>query len=244
MKSPVKRRRLLINAVLVSLTMMCTAFVVKALYESQPIPIRHPDSYIQRNEIPTLQVIAGDAATDEEVTERVIAYFDENREWLAYQLVETDPERLAALFAMYLVHISKPYNTTDSPASLMDFLEMPNAHCGTYSSAQSIILDAMGIENRTINVDHGNHALVEALIHERWEVFDATTNVWLGGSVDEVMRGQDVERRMYYTPALDPTMPEEYRAQFTAFPNANTSVTLRQQEMYWGDRIVLQWGFF
>ncbi len=232
------------SLILVLITMLASSLLFKVLFDLQPIPIRYPDAVVQHNEIPTIQTIVGDASTDAEIIERLLAYYESNREWLSEQLVEDDPQRLAALFVMYVVHISKPYNSTAFPTSMVEFLSLPTAHCGTYSFAQAIMLDAMGIENRSINVDHGNHALIEALIGERWEIFDATTNVWMSGSFDEVMRGADVERRMYYTPALDPTAPQAYRAQFDDFPAANNSITLRQQEMYWGDRIFLAWGFF
>ncbi len=156
-------------------------------------------------DVPTLQTIIGDAATDDQALHAITAYYDAHADQLAGQFRESNPTRLRALFVMYVTHISNDYNTLDpAPTTLIAYLDQPYSHCGTYSLFESEILSAFGMTWRIINIAGGTHAFVEVQVDGRWEIFDATTNDWVDTSAFEMERGAERHSRSFYTPLLDP----------------------------------------
>jgi hypothetical protein len=166
------------------------------VFEDQPGP-----------DTPTLGELAGDAATDAEILARVVEYYDLNHDRLADLWREDNPTRLAAVFSMYITHISLPYGETTFPASLTEFIHQERAHCGTYTYAQIHIAQALGLTIRVIEFA-GEHAWLEAWIDDGWEIFDATTNTRLSGGVEDMLAGMPREYQHYYTPLLDINHPE------------------------------------
>lgn len=156
--------------------------------------------------LPSLQVIARNAERDEDALTAIVDYFDANHDALETEFEETNPDRLKALYVMYLVHTSHIYAALDQPpVSFLDFLHRGESHCGTTSWAQSLILDSMGVPWRIISISGGTHTFVEARIGGQWEFFDATINVWASRSAFEMERGVERSIRSFYTPLLDPS---------------------------------------
>lgn len=166
------------------------------IFERQPGP-----------DVPTLQEIAGDALTDEEVLNRVAAYYELNRDRLAALWREDNPTRLAGIFTMYVTHISQVYGETPAPGSIIEFMGQERAHCGTYIVPQHQIAETLGLTWRTIEFV-GEHAWVEIYVDDHWELFDATTNVWLSHSGLDLLQGAEREYRGFYTPMLDINRPD------------------------------------
>ncbi len=161
-------------------------------------------------DIPVLQTIIGTAPTDGEALDAIVAYYGANADQLAVQFQERNPTRLQALFVMYVTHISNAYNSLEIvPPNLIAYLQQPYSHCGTYSQFEAEILSAFGLTWRIIEIGGGTHAFVEVLVDGNWEVFDATTNVWIDTSGFEMERGAERQRRRFYTPLLDlnPAIP-------------------------------------
>lgn len=171
------------------------------VFEAQPGP-----------DIPTLQVIAGEGYTvgvftDADVMSAVVAYYHANAERLAILWREDHPVRLAGIFAMYLSHISQVYGATPFPTSVMEFMSQRRAHCGTYFLPQHHVADALGLTYRVVEfVDE--HAFMEIYVDGHWELFDATTNVWISRPAVELQQGVVREYRMFYTPMLDIDRPD------------------------------------
>ncbi len=156
-------------------------------------------------DIPTLQTIIGDAATDDQALQAITAYYDAHADQLAAQFRETNSTRLTALFVMYVTHISNAYSTLDhAPVDLIAYLHQPYSHCGTYSQFEAEILSAFGMTWRIINITGGTHAFVEVQVDGQWEIFDATTNDWIDTSAFAMERGAERHSRSFYTPLLDP----------------------------------------
>jgi len=153
-------------------------------------------------DVDTLQDIAGDATTDAGILDRVVKYYNENRDRLRTLWREDNDERLAALFSMYVVHISTPYGETPFPNSLVEYLSQQRAQCGTYTYAEARIASALGLTWRGVEFV-GEHAWLEVLVDGQWEVFDATTNTWLSKDVDQLMQGEARQYRQFYSPMLD-----------------------------------------
>lgn len=153
-------------------------------------------------DVPLLQSFASPDSTDADILARVVDYYNENRDELALLWREDDPTRLAALFSMYIVHISHPYGEAEYPASLTEFLSQPYAHCGTYTFGQAQIATALGLTYRVVEFV-GEHAWLEVLVNGEWEVFDSTTNVWLSRNVMDLLAAEPREYRLFYTPMLD-----------------------------------------
>lgn len=172
--------------------------VTELVFEQQPGP-----------DTPTLQVLAAGAASDEEVMARVLAWYDDNKETLRMLWREEDDTRLAALYAMYIVHISHVYGeVSEWDQSLVSYLSLERSHCGLYSVVQHEILSAMNIPWRMIGLDNGWHGWIEVPVNDQWEVFDATVNVWISRSGYEMDAGMAREYRYFYTPLLDIDRPD------------------------------------
>lgn len=159
-------------------------------------------------DVPTLQEIGAGATTDEELLQRIADYYDVNRERLRGLWRIEDDTRLAATFAMYIVHVSTPYGETRYQTSLVDYLTLTRSHCGTYSLAQRDIVKKLGLTWREVSLSSGWHGWIEILIDGNWEVFDATTNVWISKSGFDLVNGVEREYRYFYTPLLDINRPD------------------------------------
>ncbi len=159
--------------------------------------------------MPTLQRMTAQATSNADALARVTAYYERNRDRLS-SLWKIDHEtRLAATFAMYVTHISKPYGEVPTTVeSLTEFLSQERAHCVTYSYAEADIAEALGLTWRMMEFETGAHTWIEVLIDGRWETFDAMSNVWLSVSMDEALLRAPRRYRMFYTPLDDPDRPE------------------------------------
>ncbi|MDA8115735.1 MAG: hypothetical protein M0Z43_13575 [Acidithiobacillus sp.] len=160
--------------------------------------------------IPGLRDLAVGADTDAEALDAVRAYFTRNTPRLALLFGETQPERLAGLFAMYQAHVSHQYGVHDPDASLLAWLADPLADCGSYSQYQAQIAGALGLDWRIVAISGGTHGWVEIRVAGQWEVFDSTVNVWINRAGFELERGADRTARRLYTPALDAAYADEY----------------------------------
>ncbi|GEM_PF-2645878 len=158
--------------------------------------------------IPTLQMLTAGATTDAEAVERVIAYYDANTEFISRALGETHPDRLKALYAMHVVHISHIYGPRSAPLSLLWYIAHENSHCGMYSRFQAQILDGMGMTWRIFAHDIAGHVWVEVNIDGHWEVFDSTVNVWINTDGYSLIAGLPRESRSLYTPMNDINRPD------------------------------------
>ncbi len=133
-------------------------------------------------DVPTLQEITAGASTDAEAIAMVVDYYHANHDRLTRLWREDNDTRLAGIFTMYVVHISTVYGETTYPPSFLEYLQQPRAHCGTYSTAQSHIADALGLTWRMYELTSGWHGWVEIHVDGQWEIFDATTNEWISRS--------------------------------------------------------------
>lgn len=171
--------------------------ITSRVFESQPGP-----------DMPTLQTLGLGAADNAELVAQVAAYYDQNAERLAGLWRIDHPTRLAATFAMYLSHISQPYGAVNTlPETLIDFVNNQRAHCGTYTLAQREIAAALGVEYRSVEFV-GEHAWLEVKVDGEWEIFDATTNIWISKGIEPLLAGEAREYRGFYTPMLDANRPD------------------------------------
>ena len=159
-------------------------------------------------DVPTLQEITAGATTDAEAMAKIVAYYHDNHDRLKTLWREDDETRLAGIFTMYVVHISTIYGETTYPSSFLEYLQQPRAHCGTYSTAQSHIADALGLTWQMYELTSGWHGWVEILVDGQWEIFDATTNQWISRSASELLQQVPREYRSFYTPLLDANRPD------------------------------------
>lgn len=159
-------------------------------------------------DVPTLQEMTAGATTDAEAYAKIVAYYAANKERLRALWQEDNPTRLAGIFSMYVVHISTVYGETTYPASFLEYLQQPRAHCGTYSIAQAHIAGALGLTWRMWELTSGWHGWVEILVDGQWEMFDATTNQWISRAGVELLQQVPREYRSFYTPLLDSTRPD------------------------------------
>ncbi len=181
----------------------------------EPIHPR-PEQMVWSGEMPlmvdSLATIVGNSKTEAEALARLGRYFDKNARRLALVFSENDPQRLKALFVMYLVHTAVPYNKVDDyPNTLLKYVKAPASHCGVYSEIQLYINDALGLESRMIGLDDGWHGLIEVKVGGDWEIFDSTLNEWIDTDVEALLAKKPRKYRTFYTPMTDPRASRAFR---------------------------------
>jgi len=154
--------------------------------------------------IKTLQELAAGADTDQEVIDNVVDYFEELQDKISVDFEEENPERLKALYVMYLVHLSHPYGLQDHTSeTLIDFIfNIDVAECYQITRYQSVLMDGFGLTWRSFYMD-GLHTWLEVDIDGKWEIFDATSNTWVNHGIYELMKGESRTYRNFYSPWLD-----------------------------------------
>lgn len=155
----------------------------------------------------TLQEIADGAKSDDEILLKVTDYYAANHERLGLLWGEENPTRLAALFTMYVTHISTVYGEAAMPTTLDEYLHQPRSHCGSYTWAQMQLARALGLKIQVVEFS-GEHAWLEVMVDEQWELFDATTNEWIDKGVTELMQGVPRQFRTFYSPVFDINRPD------------------------------------
>ena len=163
----------------------------------------------------------------------VVSYYQSHADELAGLF--GDAERAPAFFAMYIVHLAKPYGTAPTVLTLPEFMKLTFAQCGDYAPVQEEISRALGLTARYIGFTNSFHGWVEVQINGQWEIFDSTTNVWINQPMEALLRGVPRSYRMFYAPALDMSAPDIYRDHLRKWYNAPA---LRARLPYFG----LEWG--
>jgi hypothetical protein len=157
---------------------------------------------------PTLQALAADAADDAVLIDRVVTWYADHRDTLRTLWRIDDETRLAAVYSMYIVHISHVYGEATMPPTLTDYLALDRSHCGLYSVVQAEILDGLGIPWRMLGLTNGWHGWIEVQVAGEWEIFDSTINVWISRDGFALEAGAVREFRNFYTPLLDINRPD------------------------------------
>lgn len=161
--------------------------------------------------LPSLRLLTQGSATDTEALNQVSAYIAANTETLQRVLNERDPVRAGALYALYAAHTGHVYGVHEPNAGFRAWVADPVAECGSYAEYLGQMLTALGIENRKIAISGGTHQWNEARINGRWELFDATVNLWSDTSAFEMERGAVRRVRVFYTPMLDADRVGDYQ---------------------------------
>ena len=171
-------------------------------------PFRIYDARPPEEKIPTLQQLAGGVPSDADIVKKVVKYYHAHRARLQMRWQETNPDRLAAFFAMNVVHVSHPYGTSRQPLSFLDYLQNTKfSSCRTYSVYQSRILDALGLQWRYVAISSGAHGWLEVRVGNRWEIFDSTANVWIDQSAFDLLKGKERRYWAFYSPWTDRDQP-------------------------------------
>jgi hypothetical protein len=159
--------------------------------------------------LPPLKELARDTRTDEELITSIVRYFESHRQVLQDKWQERDVRRAEALFVMNLIHVSHPYGRGPDALTLVDYANRtPVSSCELYSRYQGVILDAFKLPWRYMAISSGFHGWIEVEINSRWEIFDATANVWIDRSTFDLLAGQTRRYRLFYTPWADAQRPD------------------------------------
>lgn len=157
--------------------------------------------------LPSLSSLTSASSDDTEAIDQIVTYAHDHLVLIETVFREANPVRAQALWVMYEIHVGHLYGTRDlSVTSLREYLATPFSDCGASSAWQSLLLTALGISWRAINISGGTHVFVEAQINGQWEIFDSTVNVWIDHSAYELNAGVNRESRAFYTPMLDQTL--------------------------------------
>lgn len=165
------------------------------VYDAQPAP-------------PLPSLVSFLRGNDRDTAHQVQRWFEAHRDELAALWGETDDTRLLGWYVMMLVHLSAPYGESRFPVDLRDFMRLPAAHCGTYTSAQALLLEHLSVEYRFLEFADGTHGWVEMRINGHWELFDATTAVWVSEPMETLLQGAAREFRAFYSPITDAARPD------------------------------------
>jgi hypothetical protein len=175
------------------------AYYPQRIFDAQPALV----------DLLTLQVLAANATSDREIIVRVMDYFGANRHMLQEKWQDTNSQRIQALFAMNVIHLSHPYGPSETPHTFMDYVHRTaSSSCRLYAIFQSKILDAFGLSWRFVAISSGFHGWIEVKIGDRWEIFDSTANVWVDQSAFDLLDGRPRRYRWFYTPWSDADRPD------------------------------------
>ncbi len=162
--------------------------------------------------LPTLQTIARNTATDGELLTRVVSYYRDHEGAFQEHWHEKNIHRVQALYAMNLIHLSHPYGVDRLPETFLEYVnQVAASSCRNFAIYQSRILDAFGLPWRYVALSSGFHGWIEVKIGPRWEIFDATANVWIDHSAFELVEGQTRRYRLFYSPWSDIARPDARR---------------------------------
>ena len=183
--------------------------IVKREYHNPALfPFKIFDARLPMVKVPSLQEMASGAQSDHQVIARVMTYYRDKKAILQERWQEIGRDRLKALFAMYVIHISHPYGTAQSPVTFTKYVkESRTSKCDTYGIFQSRILDAFGLTWRYVAISSGFHGWIEVDINGHWEIFDSTVNVWIDRSAFDLLDGRERRYRLFYTPWSDINRP-------------------------------------
>ncbi|MBK8025518.1 MAG: hypothetical protein IPK19_30010 [Chloroflexi bacterium] len=232
-----RARRLLVAMTLVAVSVLATGALFRAVYDRFPnyqaiaaFPELKPE--VRRGDLPlplpSLRSLV-EGRTGEATADAIAEYYAAERDSLALIFNETDDQRLRGLLAMYMVHLAVPYAPIEEfPADLVDYVRAPAADCGVYTAYTLQVGQALGLTGRSVLIDMGNHATSEFLIGERWEIFDATFNMWVDQSVESLYTGAQRLYRTFYSPITDPL------ARPTLSPDEIDWYRLRGELLQWG----------
>jgi hypothetical protein len=146
----------------------------------------------------------------------VVAYYEEHEQELV--TLFKDASRARALFAMYTVHIAKPYGESMPAVTLDQYILLSRAHCGIYTPVQQQISEALGLETRNMYFTDGWHGWLEVNINGQWEIFDSTTNTWINRGMSAMLSSEPRQYKFYYTPVLDRSALAVFRAHLQEGP--------------------------
>lgn len=147
-----------------------------------------------------LREIIGAASDDGEALTRIVAYFDEHEAALAAEFGTTNRDETAAVYAMYIVHMAVPYGAPEGwPESLVSFAwTQQYMHCGISFAMQLPIANALGLHARLVQWESGDHVWMEVRIDGRWQIFDSTTDLWIDGSMLDLVQGAARTYHQFY----------------------------------------------
>lgn len=157
-------------------------------------------------DLPAIQTMTATATTDADALALIRAYADSHDLMTIFH--EANQDRARALFAMYLVHLSHPYNEeTYQAPTLLDFIRVQHwTNCALSARYQQQIAQVLGLTTR---LGSGfDHSWMEVQIGNQWETFDSTVNTWFSTSYAAMEHGLPREYETFYTPALDAARPE------------------------------------
>lgn len=211
-----RARRFLIIATYTAIVVLATGALFRAVFDRFPqyryIPAFPENGLtVWRGEsplpIPPLSSFTNGRG-DSEAYAAIVTYYDSEHAALALIFNESDDQRLRGLLSMWLSHTAAPYGVLQAaaPTTLTEYVTSPTSHCGLFTRYAVNIGEALGLDARAVLIDGGNHALTEFNINGTWEIFDASFNLWIDASVEELFAGVDRRYRTFYSPMTDPAL--------------------------------------
>ena len=142
------------------------------------------------------KILDGKETTAEEMVAKIDVQFQEYKETFRdlINLEDTDERTLRALFIMNFVSFTNYYGTPDlqETADTIKSLvwDIKSANCQTNAMLLQMLLEKAGYESRTIAISGRSHGYNEVRINGKWNVLDATTNIWIDRSTQELIDGK------------------------------------------------------
>lgn len=122
-----------------------------------------------------------------------------------------DKKMLKAVFMMNFVSFTNPYGTPDidnNPKNIQTLIwKIKNANCQTNVMLMQMLLEKAGYEAKTVTINGKSHGYNEVKVGWRWHILDATTNIWINRSTQELMDGKKGDVRKFFVDETDVENP-------------------------------------
>jgi hypothetical protein len=119
---------------------------------------------------------------------------------------------MKALFIMNFVSFSNYYgnpDTSQNSKSIETLIwKIKNSNCETNSTLLEMLLEKSGYEARTIAINGLNHGYNEVKIDGTWNILDATTNIWINNSTEDILNGSKKQVQKFFLKGSDSDNPE------------------------------------
>jgi len=112
-----------------------------------------------------------------------------------------------ALYILNFVSFSSNYGTPDQKQGeqgIKDLLwTIGTSNCQTNTMLLQMLMEKAGYESRTIAINNLSHGFNEVKIDGRWQIFDATTNLWINEGFESLMAGKTGKAKEFFLKEAD-----------------------------------------
>lgn len=141
-------------------------------------------------------ILDGSEKNAQEVLKKLdVQYAQKRQDFIQLaNLSSFDEPTVKALFILNFVAFSNNYGVPDmdnQPKDIKTLIwKINRGNCQTNTMLLQMLLERAGYRTRTIAINGLDHGFNEVYLNGRWNILDATTNLWFNAGYEEIMSGK------------------------------------------------------